>query len=656
MPQIPVNSIVGFVGVLSLIVGFFLALAGSQIIRVEKVSVEPGPRTWGFGLGLLLVGAALLIADASGLPSPPTLTAEEPPSDMTYSASSTPPSVIDVESSPASAEATPVSTQSPALTPIASPIEVGTGVDVGQVYQDLMFGIRVRTGYAVEQIIRPAIIGPTDVAVGPDDTLYISEWLTHRVVQLLHDGSVVPIIEGPEVGLSLASDSEGNLYLPKGDDVLKITPEGDQTVVASGLQACGLALGSDNSLFTISRNSLIKISASGKQMVVSKEIPGCGDLAVGPSGDVFIAYWPDGELLRVAADGTLSTLSSGFAHNAFNVGVSPAGELYANQGYFWKISLQDGSRSEPLLDDLNVAINWRPFDFYPDGDAAFINPSTNTAVRVSLDGSKAECLLEGLGNSYGLAINANGELFLGESNCHPILTGRIVRLGPGAATQEYATGFGFIHDITFDGAGDMFIADFDYGEGGGGRLLKVNTRGEVEILPTGGIDLLSIVNLPNTGEIIGFDTNGKSFVSVSSQYVVQPFNVQFGAPVHTVHLGLDPQGDLIALVVFEEGTREGPIHRGVFRISQTGEPTLLATIDTPFAGTEDNIYVAPSGEIFIAGASEVEAASWILKLSGEGERSILAENLPFSTQSLVVDERADVYFTCAAGLFKIGPD
>jgi uncharacterized membrane protein len=65
MPEIPVNSIVGFLGVLLLIFGFFLAIAGSQIIKIVKVSVAPGPRTWGFGIVLLIAGLALIILDVS---------------------------------------------------------------------------------------------------------------------------------------------------------------------------------------------------------------------------------------------------------------------------------------------------------------------------------------------------------------------------------------------------------------------------------------------------------------------------------------------------------------------------------------------------------------------------------------------------------------
>lgn len=173
MPEIPVNSIVGFLGVVSLIIGFFLALAGSQIVKVEKVSVEPGPRTWGFGLGLLAVGAALLIIDASRPPITDAPLTEGSSAHVTRTATPTAEIVLDIQPTPTSPEVTQETIEAAISAASATPIQVGTGVDVGRTYEDPTFGIRVKPGYSVEQIIRPAIIGPTDVAIGPDNSLYI---------------------------------------------------------------------------------------------------------------------------------------------------------------------------------------------------------------------------------------------------------------------------------------------------------------------------------------------------------------------------------------------------------------------------------------------------------------------------------------------------
>jgi hypothetical protein len=63
MPDIPVTTPLGYIGVFLAVFGFFLILAGFNIIRVEKIIVEPGRKTWMFGIGLVIVGIAFLFPD-----------------------------------------------------------------------------------------------------------------------------------------------------------------------------------------------------------------------------------------------------------------------------------------------------------------------------------------------------------------------------------------------------------------------------------------------------------------------------------------------------------------------------------------------------------------------------------------------------------------
>lgn len=77
MPDIPVSSPLSYVGVFLLFSGFFLVVSGLNIIRVEKITVSPGVKTWGCGTLLLTLGALLLlpeIATSFTVPSAPTPT------------------------------------------------------------------------------------------------------------------------------------------------------------------------------------------------------------------------------------------------------------------------------------------------------------------------------------------------------------------------------------------------------------------------------------------------------------------------------------------------------------------------------------------------------------------------------------------------------
>jgi len=63
MPDIPVSSPLGYIGVFSLFFGVLLVLAGLSIFKIEKVTIVPGPKTWGIGIFLVVLGIALLLPD-----------------------------------------------------------------------------------------------------------------------------------------------------------------------------------------------------------------------------------------------------------------------------------------------------------------------------------------------------------------------------------------------------------------------------------------------------------------------------------------------------------------------------------------------------------------------------------------------------------------
>jgi hypothetical protein len=49
MPDMPVTSPLGHLGMLSLLFGIFLTLSGLNAFRIEKVTVTPGVKTWVVG-------------------------------------------------------------------------------------------------------------------------------------------------------------------------------------------------------------------------------------------------------------------------------------------------------------------------------------------------------------------------------------------------------------------------------------------------------------------------------------------------------------------------------------------------------------------------------------------------------------------------------
>ena len=65
MFELPDYPVFEYLGVLSLVFGFFLVISGIGIIKVEKFSVMIGRKTWGTGIALILLGIAFLFFNNS---------------------------------------------------------------------------------------------------------------------------------------------------------------------------------------------------------------------------------------------------------------------------------------------------------------------------------------------------------------------------------------------------------------------------------------------------------------------------------------------------------------------------------------------------------------------------------------------------------------
>ena len=75
MPDIPITSPLSYIGVLFLFIGAFLVIAGLDIIKIEKIIVVPGKKTWGFGIIMALIGILFLFPDILKTSPPSTATA-----------------------------------------------------------------------------------------------------------------------------------------------------------------------------------------------------------------------------------------------------------------------------------------------------------------------------------------------------------------------------------------------------------------------------------------------------------------------------------------------------------------------------------------------------------------------------------------------------
>ena len=513
-------------------------------------------------------------------------------------------------------------------------------------------GIEVAEGYELSHIFQPIITMPTDVDVGPDGTIYIAEWDQKRVVRVDLDGTVSTYVELEFPISTLICNSEGDVFVPQQESIVRISPNREMSVFVTDIAPYGgWDFGPSGDLFVGYSGDIIRITPEGEKSIHATDVRG-GDMAISPSGDIYLANGPEGKIFKVDINGVLSTLASGFALDAFNIDFDNMGNLYQCQWSFSKVSLEDGSLFDEALRPYYPVLTSRPFVFDTLGDAIFIGPTTHTVVRANPQDGTATLLVEAIGNARGMAIGPSGDLFMGASNAFPLNPGRVVKVTPDGIISDFATGFTTINDITFDDSGSMYVSDIDHGSSDGGRLLKVSTNGDISVILSGFYDLGTIAYDPSSGNIIAFEINERRLVRITPEGDMQPLPVSFGGDEFTADIALDQEGNLIILVVFEENLMTGPVHRGLFRISPSYDVTLITDIDTPMATTEEDMFVHPSGDIFVV-TVELHPEFQLLRITPGGNISVIARKLPYDTLSLVINQYGEIFFTCSAGLFKV---
>ena len=75
MPNIPISSPLSYVGVTLFIFGFFLVISGMGIIKIEKITVTQGAKTWLIGIFLAVMGVLFLVPELKA----PGVVSEEAP-------------------------------------------------------------------------------------------------------------------------------------------------------------------------------------------------------------------------------------------------------------------------------------------------------------------------------------------------------------------------------------------------------------------------------------------------------------------------------------------------------------------------------------------------------------------------------------------------
>lgn len=292
-----------------------------------------------------------------------------------------------------------------------------------------------------------ALSAPSDVAVGPDGTVYIAD-----------------------SGRILVFDSNGNYLRSQQPDPVAYT-------------LWSMAVGPDGRLYVIDDHSGLSVFEPDGRVVRARSfVPGTDpiatlvpnrpwSIAVGPDSSIWVAFGAHGRVEQIDLDGhTLRSVIDPAAEGspplaAREVAVAPDGNLIIGGYGGYDEMTPDGTfvRRVNVHDIVNdVAVG---------SDGHIFTLGSDWVTRVERDGAKPTTHLAGqLEYPQGIAV-ANGSLYVADTNLQTVvrLTAGGVKMSVGGTDPST---LGIPSDVWADGAAGIFV-----GSGASGRTVHFNPAG-----------------------------------------------------------------------------------------------------------------------------------------------------------------------------------
>jgi len=174
---------------------------------------------------------------------------------------------------------------------------------------------------------------PTGIAVDKDGNLYVSNWSGSTVTKVDTEGNHSVFADGMGSPAGLAFDETGNLYISdySKDVIYRVTPDGKKSTFAQGFHTpTGIAFNQSGELLVTNRgsNEIVKVDTSGKVELVADgmrtPVGGVEDL----DGNLYVTNYGGG-IIKVAADGTTSTISDEFGRPGVGIDTNDQNIIFA---------------------------------------------------------------------------------------------------------------------------------------------------------------------------------------------------------------------------------------------------------------------------------------------------------------------------------------
>jgi sugar lactone lactonase YvrE len=230
----------------------------------------------------------------------------------------------------------------------------------------------------------------------------------------------------------IATDAAGNIYGPDNNGrIVKITPDGTQSVVATGLWPIGVAVdGAGNVYATTTSNSLVKIATSGSQTTLSSNFVTPTQVAVDGLGNVYVLDLGAGQVDEVSAEGDFSVLVGNFPSPS-GIAADKEGDVFLSRANSNQVFEGGGGQLRTFA---GAGLNG-PTSLAVDGNGNLFIADTgnNRVVELPAGGGQQFTVLSGVASTV-IAVDGAGDLFVSDQQTNHVLKGSIISANLGAVS------------------------------------------------------------------------------------------------------------------------------------------------------------------------------------------------------------------------------
>jgi DNA-binding beta-propeller fold protein YncE len=137
------------------------------------------------------------------------------------------------------------------------------------------------------------------------------------VFKITPDGAETTVASGLDSVSSMAVDAAGDLFICSQDpsngtsEIVKVTPDGTQSMLVTGLGGLFMTVDGSGNFFVLEGSQVTELKANGTLTTIGSglNLNQPDGVAVNAAGDVFIADYGNKRVVEVKPDGTQTTIS-----------------------------------------------------------------------------------------------------------------------------------------------------------------------------------------------------------------------------------------------------------------------------------------------------------------------------------------------------------